>query len=326
MSADESNEAQPVAAAARPDKTRSELRRWAFALVPLVGLWELAAHVWQTHSVVPERDWLAARDAVTAIAKPDDLVVFAPRWTDPLARRYFGDEIATLEREARPDETRFPRAIEVSIRGEHAPALEGWREVASQRVGAVTLRTLANPAPAVLADYLLRHASPEGMHVYRVANDREQECAWSRGAPQTGNLGFGPAIPGDKFNCPGGGFVGVSIIADLQYWPRQCFYAPPSGGGATTRIRFQNVSFGRVLHGHHGLYVEAERHREGTPVSITFRAGDEAIGHAVHNDGDGWKPFEFPTGGLTGTKGELVVDISSASGMRRVYCFEADTR
>jgi hypothetical protein len=304
----------------------SAYKTWAFVLVPLVGLVELTAHEKQTHGAVPDRDWAEAREMVKGIAKPDDLVVFAPRWVDPIGREIFGPAIATLGREARPDETRFPRAIEVSIRGGRTPALDGWREVVEQRAGAVTVRTLENPAPVTLVDDLLRHDDPGGMQVFRVDAGREQECPFSHGGVQSGGLGFGPAVPGDKFACPGGSFVGVSVMPDLDYWPRRCFYAPPSGGSATLRIRFTGVAFGRALHGHHGLYVEAERNKDGAPVTLVFHVGDTEIGRAVHNDGEGWKPFEFSTEPYAGQKADLVADISSPNGHRRMYCFEADTR
>jgi hypothetical protein len=86
------------------------------------------------------------------------------------------------------------------------------------------------------------------------------------------------------------------------------------------------VPFGRVIHGHHALYVEAERSKDGAPVTLTFRVGDVVLGSVVHKDGDGWKPFELPTGDLEGKTAELVVDVSAANGNRRMYCFEADTR
>ena len=54
-----------------------------------------------THDVVPESDWAAARDVVKAELQPDDLVVFAPFWADPLGRRSFGDD-------DRDDEARGP--------------------------------------------------------------------------------------------------------------------------------------------------------------------------------------------------------------------------
>ncbi len=291
-------------------------------MIPAVGLLELGAHVVQTHSVAPDADWSAARDYVTSQVKPEDLVAFAPRWADPVGREHFGAALATLEREGRADETRFPRAFEVSIRGAHLAAFDGWRRAGEQRFGRVTVTTWENPAPAHVLDDLVAMVDPQHLRVAR----GDAECTFAHGAAQSGNLGFGPTIPGDRFTCPGGGFVGASVVADLDYYPHRCIYAPPQGGNAPLRLRFQGVRFGRTLHGHHALYVEAERDRKGAPVTITFRVGDSSLGSVVHHDGDGWKPFEFDTSALAGQTGELVAEIASPSGDRRMYCFEADTR
>jgi hypothetical protein len=305
----------------RPVEWKVRARRWAFVLVPAVGLAELAAHAVQTRSVVPEADWMAARDYVATQAKPADLVVFAPRWVDPIGRERFGPGIATLEREARADETRFAKAFEVSIRGAHLPALDGWRRAGEQRFGGVTVTTWENPSPAVVIDDLVSMIDPQHARVSR----GDADCPFVRGAPQSGSLGFGPAIPGARFACPSGGFVGVSVVADLEYHPHRCVFAPPPGG-TPVRIHFPEVRFGHVLHGHHALYVEAERDKRGAPVTITFRSGDSTIGSVVHNDGEGWKPFEFDTSALAGQTAELRVEITAPSGDRRQYCFEADTR
>ena len=68
-------------------------------------------------------------------------------------------------------------------------------------------------------------------------------------------------------------------------------------------------------------------------MTITFRVGDTVVGSVVHHDGDGWKPFEFDTSELPpadrrrrGGRADLVAEIESPSGERRMYCFEADTR
>ena len=302
-------------------------RRWVFAIAPAIGVLELVLHVRQASSAVPKADWLAARDAVLTMARPDDLVIFAPHWADPLGRSYFGDKVATLAREARADDTGFARAIEVSIRGQHAPELATWKSEDVKRVGAITLTTLLNPAPKQVIDDLLSH-EPLGMRVSRVDLGHEQECAFARGAAQTGNLGFGPAIPADKFNCAGA-FVGISVIPALDYTARRCFYAPPPGGppgNGVLRIRFLNVAFGTLLHGHHGIYVEAERNREGSPVTLAFKVRDRVLGSVVHTDGDGWKAFELPTTDLAGQADDLVAEVSTPNGNRRMYCFEADTR
>ncbi len=300
-----------------------------------MGLLELGAHLVQAHSTVRDGDWRSARDYVGTQVKPDDLVTFAPRWVDPIGREQLGPGIATLEREARPDESRFPRAFEVSIRGAHDESLDGWRRTGERQFGDVTVKTLENPAPVQIKDDFVSMVGPQRMQVTRVDGDKTTDCPFTHAGPQSGGLGAGPALPSDRFVCPGGGFVAATVAADLDYRPRRCIYSPPQGGRAFVRMRFLGVRLGRTLHGHHGLYVEAERDRKGAPVTITFRVGDAVVGSVTHHDGDGWKPFEFDTTDLAAeaskaggpdARADVVADIESSSGERRMYCFEADTR
>jgi hypothetical protein len=92
------------------------------------------------------------------------------------------------------------------------------------------------------------------------------------------------------------------------------------------RLRFSNVHFGAWLHGHHGLFAEAERHGTGAPVTLRFLAGGGWQTSVTHRDTDGWKPFEFGTEELRGTVSDLTVEIESTGGRDRMYCFAADTR
>jgi hypothetical protein len=294
-----------------------------------MGLLELGAHLVQAHGAVGDGDWKAAREYVASQVHPDDLVAFAPRWVDPIGRMQFGPQLATLEREARPDTTRFPRAFEVSIRGGRDPALSGWAQAEERRFGDVSVRLLTNPAPVTVLDDLVSLVNPQRMQVARVEGGAPIECPFSHGATQSGGLGAGPAIPGERFACPNAGFAGVSVAADLDYYPHRCIYAPPPGGKASLRLRFLGVHLGHALHGHHGLYVEAERNKTGAPITITFKSGDTVIGSVVHHDGDGWKPFEFDTTGLAQASGgtaDIDATIETPNGERRMYCFEADTR
>jgi hypothetical protein len=301
-------------------------KRYAFAIVPAAGLLELGAHVAQTQSGPRDADWAAARAYVSGAVKPEDLVAFAPRWVDPIALQHFGPQIATLERTARADETRFPRAFEVSIRGAHLPEFARWQRSAERRFGAVSVTTWENPAPATVIDDLVSMATEQTMRVSRVDAGSERDCPFTHLFMQSGGLGYGPTIPGERFICPSGGFVGKTIVADLAYLPHRTIYAPALGGGTVLRLRFLGVRMGHALHGHHGLDAEAERHREGAPVTIVFKAGDSVLGSVVHRDGEGWKPFEFDTGQLAGQKVDLVAEITAPSGHDRKYCFEADTR
>ncbi len=304
---------------------RGALARWLFVAVPLVGVVELGAHLSQTRNVAPDADWQAARVLVKQKLRPEDLLLFAPKWEDPVGRAQFGDELASLARTARPDESRFPRAIEVSARGARRPELAGWKVTEEERVGRLVVRTLENPHPARIKDDLLLRVSPAKMAVFRVDAANESPCPFVHGRVQAGGLGAGPAIPGDRFQCEGS-FVGVSIIHALDHDPRVCLFAPPFGGATVLRVRFRGVSFGAALHGHHGLQNEAERDKIGAPVAITFRTDLGLLGRAEHRDGMGWTGFELGTPELAGKTLDLIADISSANANRRHYCFEADTR
>lgn len=307
---------------------KKDVFAWALAAVPLVGVVELALHVKQTTSdVVPDADWIAARDAVKAEVKPDDLVIFAPFWADPVGREHFGDDLAGLKHEARPDETRFPRAFEVGIRGAHREELQGWKRVSERQVGKVTIGVYDNPAPPRLLTDLVDRVGPAQMTVSMSGTaSGEQLCPWQRGAGQPGGLGVpqGPAVPGDKFVCPSGGYVGMAVLHALDHHPHRCIFAVPPGPTGVVRIKIANVTFGSSLHGHSGVQWVNERTPSPERVQVAFSAFDRPIGQALHRVGVGWTGFEFPTPELAGKKGELVAEVSGAG--PHAYCFEADTR
>jgi hypothetical protein len=302
------------------------MRRAIAAAIPAAGILELSAHWIQTASIVPERDWKAAREYTASNTRPADLVVFAPRWTDPIGRETFGPTIANLEREARDDETTFPRAFEVSIRGAHLAALASWRRTAEKRFGGVVVATLENPRPATRVDDFVSRVNSEQMRVSLAQSGRITDCVFVRTVPSTGGLGAGQPISAERFTCPGGVVVSTSIVTDLDYYPHRCIQAPVSAGGTVVRLRFLDVTFGHALHGHHAIYIEADRPSDEPPVSIAFRVHDALIGEASYRDGDGWKPFEFDTSAIAGTRGDAVVEIGASGGGRRMYCFAADTR
>lgn len=318
------------AARSRVALVAPHVRRWAFALVPLVALAELVAHVVQVASVAPRADWEAARDAVREGLRADDLVVFSPGWTDPVGREVFGPELATFAREARPDESRFARAFEVSVRGEHLPALAGWATTGERRFGGVTVRELANPSPARPKAVLVDRFDPKHVTVTRLDGSGETDCAFSRGVANSGGtiVPMGLAVPADKFQCTGGAWVGLAVLHDLDHRPRQCIAAIVSAG-ATLRVRFADVPFGASVRGHHGLQSVHERAGKGGDVVLEGRAGGHALGRFVHHDTAGWVGWEAPTTEMAGKTGELVFELGLAPGASdqgRQYCFEADTR
>jgi hypothetical protein len=249
--------------------------------------------------------------------------VFEPSWAEPLGREYFGDKLAGVEDVARPDETRFPRAFEISIRGFHAPELSGWARKDRRDVGAITITRLDNPTPVHVADDLLGHVRPGGMHAAQVDATGEVACTFTHGSATSGNLGAPPAVPADRFMCPGGTVVGVSVIRDATDRPRRCILASPPSAGAL-RITFDDVAFGTSVHGHLGNMTENDRDRSARPVTVVWTVSDRILGKVAYNPGDNWKEFELPTDEVP-PRGELVVELSSPRGGRQ-FCFEADTR
>jgi hypothetical protein len=143
-----------------------------------------------------------------------------------------------------------------------------------------------------------------------------------------GGLAGHPTFPADRFECPGGSFfnVGVTVIADQDFRARRCVWAHPPENGELL-IRYRNVDLGQVIAGHSGMYWVVERNRSGAPVQLGVRVNGQAVGSAVHVDGDGWTSFEFDLGEQAGLSGATVeFSVRSSNHRHRHFCFEAHSQ
>ena len=300
-------------------------RAWLFALViPAVGLVEAVAHVAQVTSHVARADWRAAKNAVIDTVKNSgdtDGIVIAPRWEEPNARAEFGREFATLERMAPGDFQRYKRVVELSVRGETASEVGSWPVTEEKRFGKIAVRIRTNPSDEGRVVDLLSQFEPSHAGVTSGTAD----CPFVRVPMQTGNLGFGPAIPGVRFGCQNGSMAGITVIADLTYRPRRCILARPGNEGSPLRVVFRDVEIGKFLVGHHGIYAEHERNLDGAPISLEAKVNDQLVGRDTHIDGQAWKEFRFSTNGFS-QKANIEFALTSPSAGRRAYCFEATTR
>lgn len=296
------------------------------AAVPLVGVLELVLHVHQVRDVVRDEDWGAARDAVVRDVKPDDLVTFAPFWSDPLGRRWFGADLMTLERAGRSDEARFARAWEVSIRGAHDPSVATWKAVGTTHHGDVTVTLRENPAKQTVRTDLLQLATPDRLRVSRLDDAGEESpCGYHQGGSAGGStvVPQGLLVPAHRYTCSGGGHVGVSVLHALDHHPHVCLNVAPSAG-AIVRLRFSEVVFAGALVGHSGVQWVNERVPSQERTTVAFSAFGRPLGTHVHKLGSGWGGFELPTPELAGKRGELVADVGGAA--QPYFCFEATTR
>lgn len=252
----------------------------------------------------------------------------APHWADPLARLAFGERLMPIRDEARPDDSAYRRAIEVSILGQHAPELAGWRTVKEEKVGRFRYRVLQNPSPAKVLYNFVDHVDPRDAEAYELSGARRHACRWNPHARRSdGGLLGHLAFPGRRFECGGRAsmFVGVTIIDDQNYHPRRCIWAHPPAGGPMV-VRFKHVPIGHSIHGYGGLSWFLTRDGVGTPVDITVKIDGQRIGRVVHRDKQGWKGFDLLTGAHAGQTANVEFDVRSDSPERRNFCFYADSR
>jgi len=133
-------------------------RRWWFIPILLFALVEWLLHTWQTRTVMTDEDWADIRTYLQAETKPEDLIVLAPPWLDPVGRMHLGDNLMTEKRVARADESRFPRAFEVSLDNARLPFTRTWKQDHHQRIGPFHLRSFHNPEYQPILHDLVDHA------------------------------------------------------------------------------------------------------------------------------------------------------------------------
>ena len=314
--------------AARFGGARATARRYFAALVPLAGLCELAAHHHFAERAPRFEAWAAVDEPVNRLRQAGDLLVVAPRWAEPMARRELGDQDMPLADLARPDADRYRTAIELSILGQRAPELAGWRELGREKVGKFELRRLENPRPLPVTFDFVGALGPEQVSVQMVGPG-VTPCPWAAQAPVLApGRGGHPTFPARRFACPLGELfnVGVTVIADQDFLPRRCIWAHPPAWGEL-KIRYRKVDLGEVIAGHGGMDWMIERELHGAPIRLTVKVDGQTVGEAIHRDGQGWARFEFGLGAHAHARGaEVEFAVSSPNYQNRHFCFEANTR
>ncbi len=304
-------------------------RPWLWLGLPLLGLAELGAHFYFAHSAPTSGDWDALTEALTPWDPKGALIAIAPNWAQPLARQSLGEEWMPLSMLGRADDDGYERAIEISFFGQHAQELGKWQELEQRRSGPFTLRLLRNPSPALARSRLLERVRPGQLEVFEGDEGDRAPCPFQSHAAVGGGDLFGqPTLPAARFACPSGEpfLVGVTTIdTDADFRPRRCIWAHPTPNGALTLI-FRQVELGDRIVGHAGFPWFLSRDGAGTPVNLRLKFGTREVGFVKVEDKLGWTRFEWPTPGLTGTRGDFELIITSAVAAERRFCFTLETR
>ncbi|HUR33864.1 MAG TPA: hypothetical protein VM032_08710 [Vicinamibacterales bacterium] len=113
--------------------------RLAAAGLVLIAGWEIGVLVSARQAEPSAEDWRAAARSIPASLDTDQLIVFAPRWLDPVGRLWLGDRMS-IAQVARMDTARYRDIWEVSVRGASAGELEGRSPVSDQAFGPLRVR------------------------------------------------------------------------------------------------------------------------------------------------------------------------------------------
>ena len=297
--------------------------RYLWLLVPGLGLAELAVHAWFATRAPGGDDWRSIASAVLARKRAGEPVVVAPEWAEPFARQAFGDRAFPLDELARPDDAAVTRLLEVSALGARYEPARGWRVASESVTGRFTLRVLENPAPVHVGYRFGEHVNPRELAVALVVGDQVTPCEYSDHAPVwAGGLHGEVAFPRRRFMCRGGpaSFVGLTIIDDQNYRPRQCIWAAPPPG-ATLRLTFAGVPLGSALRGFGGLSYFLFRDSDAPPVTLELASDGTRLGSYVQEDAWGWHAFGFRTDSLGGRSSNVELSLHAGRASDRDFCF-----
>jgi hypothetical protein len=292
----------------------------ALALIEVVGHATLRARV------PPMEDWRAAATWLRGELRQRDAVVAAPEWSDPILRRVIGDRIP-FSVAGRSDLAPFDRLWAISIRGavpEDAPDREPDFD---RGFGRVRVLRWDLPRSTVLYDFVDRVRDAE---VEMVEGGLPRPCRYTVVGARGGGLGAGPMWPAERHQCDQRRnwlFVAATVNEDLELRPRHCIWQHPSGR-EPIRATWRNVPLGRSLVLYGDIYYEHERKLENGPVEARVLIGGEEVARMTHRDGDGWKRVSADTrsGGATGERGDVTVEVTAANPHLRTFCWSATTR
>lgn len=296
--------------------------------VAVLGLLELGSHVYFSRAAPSLDEWASLKPLVRELASPGTLIVVAPEWSEPNARFALGSELMPIGHVARADSEAFERALEISILGEGASELQGWNLTGQRESGKFALRSWENPRPARVGFDFLAHVEPQRLSVEIARRDGSAEaCPYGAHKVTNGELAGHPTFPRRRFQCTGGewSFVGVTVVEDQNYRPRQCIWAHPSNRGTLT-LRFDEVPIGSSIVGYGALPYFFEREWRGSPVELEVVVGGQSLGQWTHADGEGWKRFEFSTAALDGQRASVEFRVRARSVRNRQFCFQASVR
>jgi hypothetical protein len=227
-------------------------------LLVLVSLWETVAARRDATAVPGDAAWAQAAQVVRVAHQPGDLIVFAPRWVDPVGRLHLGDLIP-VEIAARMDAARYSRIWELSIRGAEAPDVAGLEPAIDLEVAGIRVRRFERAPSVVLSDVLT--AQP-GLAIVAEVGFAPHRCIQLVPAPGHPSKLTVAMTLGTKL-------VGYAGLADI--FTRRDIRAP-----GTLAVEIAGEEVARVSPGVDDGWVRFEAPTTPGPADVTFIASADA--------------------------------------------------
>lgn len=297
-------------------------RALLLGLIPLLGLVELALH-WYFAGRAPDvADYAALGPELLRLKKSGVPVVVAPAWAEPLVRQAAPPAFPTSEL-TRPDDSGYASFLEVSLLGASAPELAAFPVQKTQRIGPFVLSLRQNPRPEPVKLDFVAAVSLGAAEVFSELAGQRRACPLTeRARAATGGLHGHLAYPRQRYECPGGRIVGVSLIDDQDYRARRCVLTQVPDGGSVV-LRFHSVPISARLVGFAGFSYFLERDQEADEVSVSLSEAGRALGEQRVAGGRGWSRFEVQRGTASGAVEVSVRKLARSSGD---VCFALEAR
>jgi hypothetical protein len=280
------------------------------ALFTAVGL-ELLALLSQHLSAPTEADWHAAADHARSLRRAREPILFAPHWVDPIGRAQLGEELG-LDLLSLSDVDRYPRVLELSIRGARHPFLAGLAPKETRDFGGVKLSIYEKPAVEVSYDFVSRVAEAIVERVPVTPEGRLVRCSRQ----------------GRYFLCdPAQGWNRVgATIAEVEHWPYRCIFAH-AVDGHIMRVAFPSVELGTSIVGYTGIDDFENHKRAKNPVRLRVRVGPRPPTAILHESDNPWTRFTVDTTAMAGQTHEVRFEVQAeGSAYARAFCFAAEVR
>jgi len=155
-----SHEKRPLESIPESKSRNDGSERWkgVYLLVPAIFLfvisaWDVRGTLSRQESVPTERDWNSLSQYMRGEYKDSDLIVFAPRWIDPVGRVYLGDLI-DLKTAGRMDSKSYGVIWEVSVDGKKSVDTKGMKPTKEKPFGSLLLRRYDLVPQKVIFDFV----------------------------------------------------------------------------------------------------------------------------------------------------------------------------